>query len=250
MHLTLESVCTKPSTQYGLINCSPSDDTDTLVARGGSCSMQCNVGYKPMNSNGTLYCLPNGSWSHQAECIVITCDTFVAPSSVNVSCNGSAFNSVCTVTCWNGAALAVDFQYICNSTSQWEPIGNEFICNQGTGAGITTDTATTTTTTTTTNTAAITDHSNTHITVTTTTISLSGDTMPTSSSKNSPNGGAIAGGVVAASLFVGLLAVAVVIIWQYRKRLGSTLNLSNTPSISKICYYSSYNLIINKCMYV
>ena len=179
-----------------MINCSPSDDTDTLVARGGSCSIQCDVGYKPLNSNGTLYCLPNGSWSHQAECIVITCDTFVAPSSVNVSCNGSAFNSVCTVSCWNGAELAVDFQYICNSTSQWEPIGNEFICNQVTGTGITTGTATT------------------------------------------PNGGAIAGGVVAASLFMGLLAVAVVIIWQYRKRLGSTLNLSSTPSISKIYLYS------------
>ena len=219
-----------------MINCSPSDDTDTLVAHGGSCSIQCDVGYKPLNSNGTLYCLPNGSWSHQAECIVITCDTFVVPSSVNVSCNGSAFNSVCTVTCWNGAALPVDFQYICNNTSQWEPIGNEFICNQVTGTGITTGTATTTATTT--NTVAITDHSNTHITVTTTTVSLSGDTMPTSSSKNSPNGGAIAGGVVAASLFMGLLAVAVVIIWQYRKRLGSALNLSSTPSISKICYYS------------
>ena len=190
------------------------------------------MGYKPLNSNGTLYCLPNGSWSHQAECIVITCDTFVVPSSVNVSCNGSAFNSVCTVSCWNGAALAADFQYICNSTSQWEPIGNEFICNQVTGTGNATDTAIATITT---NTAA---HSNTHITVTTTTVSLSGDTMPTSSSKNSPNGGAIAGGVVAASLFMGLLAVAVVIIWQYRRRLGSALNLSSTPSISKICYYS------------
>ena len=179
LYVHVELVCAKPSIQYGLINCSPSDDDDTLVAVGGSCSIQCDVGYKPLNRNGTIYCLPNGSYSHQAECIQITCDTFSAPYLVNISCNGSVFNSVCTVSCQNGVALAADFQYICNNNSQWVPIGNEPNC-----------------------------------------------IVTTSSSRKSPDGGAIAGGVVAAILFVGLLAVAIVIMWQYRKRLHSALNLS------------------------
>ena len=194
--------------------CSLSDDDDTLVAVGGSCSIQCDVGYKPLNGNGTLYCLPNGSWSHQAECVLVTCDAFVAPYLVNVSCSGSTFNSVCTLSCWNRVALAADFQYICNSNSQWVPIGNELNCNQVTGTVTAAHVATT---------------------VITTTVSLLGNTMPTSSSRNSPNGGVIAGSVVAAVLFMGLLVVAIVIMWWCRKRLGGALNLS-IPSRSKICF--------------
>ena len=82
-------------------------------------------------------------------------------------------------------------------------------CSQITGTDTAAGVATTT---------ANTDHASTRITVITTMVSLPGeDAMPTSSSRKSPDGGAIAGSVVAAILFMGLLAVAIVIMWQYRK---------------------------------
>ena len=52
-------------------------------------------------------------------------------------------------------------------------------------------------------------------------------------SKSSGNGGAIAGGVIAAVLvLMALLGVAIVLIWYYRKRLAGFLYF-NTPSKSK-----------------
>ena len=237
--LPLESVCLKPNVQYGFVNCSPSDDTDTLVAVGGRCNIQCNVGYK---DTGIIHCLSNGSWSHQAECTQIICPPFVMSALVNVDCNGTVFNSVCTLNCTNGRAPSENFLYICNDSVEWEPIGNEINCNQITStiSSVTAATTMITSTTTTTITSAAT--STDHVTVITATVSVLGSTVPTLDSKSSANSGAIAGGVIAAILLlIGLLIIVIVllVLWQHRKRLSGFLNTS-VPSTSKLI--SSYFL--------
>ena len=148
LHLTLDPVCVKPSLSYGFANCSPSDDNDTLVAVDGQCCVHCDMGYTLQGSNGTIYCLPNGSWSHQADCILVM-------------------------------------------------------------------------------------HATTHISIISTTVPAFDGTVHTSNSKSSANRGAIAGGIIASILLlIGLLTVAIVLLWCYRKRLGGVLHLG-TPSLSK-----------------
>lgn len=228
LHFTLDPVCVKPSLQYGFANCSPSDDNDTLVAVGGQCSIHCDMGYKLQNSNGTIHCLPNGSWSHQADCILIMCPSFEPSSVYVIYCNnGSLLNSVCSVSCLNGTAPTEDAQYICSSNSQWEPMGDELNCNQVTsvvasGISITKPTIT-----------LPVDHVTTLISNNSTTVPAFDGTVHTSNSKNSANGGAIAGGIIAAILLlIGLLTVAIILLWCCRKRLGGVLHLG-TPSLSE-----------------
>ena len=229
---TLESVCLKPNVQYGFVNCSPSDDNDTLVAVGGRCDIQCDIGYKPQVT-GILHCLSNGSWSRQAECSRIICPPFIISSPLeNVDCNGTVFNSMCILSCSNGAIPSDNFLYICNDSAEWEPVDGEINCNQITST-ISSVTISTTTTTTTTTTTSATDH-----TFLMTTVSVLGSNVPTLGSKSSANSGAIAGGVIAAILFlIVLLAVVIVLLWQYRKRLVGFLNV-NVPSTSKSFYQS------------
>ena len=231
---TLESVCLKPNVQYGSVNCSQTDNTDNLVAVGGRCNIQCNVGYKPQNSNGTIQCLSDGLWSHQAECAQITCPPFVISSPlVNVNCNGSVFNSVCILSCRNEIVPSENFSYICGNSAEWESMDNELNC-QITVSSIATTTTTaaatiTTTTTTTTTTATIAASTN-QVTFVTTTVSVFG-------SKNSANSGAIAGGVIAAILLLmGLLALVIVLVWQYKKRLAGFFSVPSTGKLTPVIF--------------
>ena len=214
---TLESVCLKPNVQHGFVNCSPSDDNDTLVAVGGRCDIQCDVGYKPQNT-AVIHCLSNGSWSHQAECTQIMCPPYVASSPlVNVDCNGTVFNSVCILSCSDGTVPSDNFLYVCSDSTEWEPVESEINCHQiaGTISSVTISITTATT-------------------FLTTTMSVLGSTVPTLSSKSSVNSGAIAGGVIAAILLlIVVLAMVIVLLWQYRNRLTGFLNI-NVPSTSKL----------------
>ena len=176
------------------------------------------------------------------------CPPYVMSSPlVNVNCNGTVFNSVCILSCQNGGVPFESFLYVCNNSAKWEPIDNEINCDQiirlSTVSSITTTTTTTAATTSTTTAAAA---SIDHVTFITTTVSVFGSTVPSLGFKSSANGGAIAGGVIAAILvLIGLSAVIIVLLWQYRKRLAGFLYM-NVPSTSKLNFCSTDYWICNR----
>lgn len=124
--LCLESVCIKPTVQYGTVSCSPSDDNGTLVAVGGRCSIQCDVWRTPVNSGQQMECLPSGLWSYQAECVMATTSSFRGSSNGAAIAGGLAAGcfvlmvllAVVIVIWYHRRRLGISFQWKVTSSSK------------------------------------------------------------------------------------------------------------------------------------
>ena len=172
----------------------------------------CEIGYKPQGSNGTVQCLPSGSWSNEAVCVMIQCPSFVTSSPlIDFNCNGSTYNSICMLQCLSGASPNGNPRYVCGNGSTWEPLGDEFTCTEIPASSTISVTTSLEATSSTVSVVTLAVASN---------VSSLVSATPTSpGEKDTSNRGAIAGGVVAAIVFLGLLlALVVILLWIYYKR--------------------------------